>query len=244
MGVFPILQIGFYDSVASPGALSSILLFAIFLIFMTSKGAPLVLSGGLFLASMIITNAILNMGIIYPILHTRAVEVFWDIGYFIIAFCEVIAGIIFFRDWWLYKRTKDIKFLVFKFSFLDPLYRGKNRTLNENWGNRFKFLFFCVVSISSGLMVCILAAAWPPQALMGRLFYNFISLGFVWSAILPFLFYAVAYVTPLMITLLLVCLVVSSDDTCAQLKKHFAILQVCCSAICLSFGCVLLLYYR
>lgn len=240
----PAIFAGLTDSVSNPGILTVLFLFCFFLLFLSGRNCGIFFPGLFFILGVLIFAILINIGVFDFLYNTRGVEIFWDVGFFLIALFCIYLGFHCIRDWWFYKIDKNDERVKVKTLFLANNVYLKNKDQSVKRSSVLvKGLGYSSVALVLGSISACLQAAWPPSPYMNRIVQYYLSSGMSLQSVLAFIAYGIAYVFPLIVLWIIIQFLLRSGKIIDYFDKYLSIVQITTAAIFMACGIVLLVYY-
>lgn len=238
------LRAGMVDSL-HPGALTGLLLFAVFLFFCARINRRIALPGITFIAGAYIATMPLAVGTIDAFILTKGFDIFLDISYFVIAVAFLVIGGIFLRDWWRGKRDHGYQRVIIRWPWGQELIGPEAGSVpsadskSAARPTRKGRLALCGLALLSAAFVAFIETAWAPDMYVFSIVGHMLVPGKTLMAVLSLLIYGFAYVLPLIILLYVVSLSLVQES----IAKAFSVFQVIMAAIFLGYGATFIFRY-
>ncbi len=238
----PAVRAGFVDS-ANPGALTALVLFAVFLFLINRFRHSLRIQGWCFIAGVGIVTGYIALGTFDPFLSSKRYDLFLDVFYFCAAVVFVVTGALFFRDWIIVKKDGGDARLVITPVLFSSNSCGCFGGKKDGEKRKLRYKIGCgAVSFCCGGLVAFLESAWPADQYITIMLYQEI-LGKQASAVFNLILYVVVFVLPLFVVLSAGQWVSRSQKFRAKMISSQSKVQIIISAIFFAYGVVLLMYY-
>jgi len=221
----------------NPCALLILVFFIFFLLVSSLNRAEVMLLGGFFILSSLITNFFLGFGLLA---NFRGMELFFIISkslYLFLALLAVVVGSVNFYDWVIYRKTFDVKKFILKIPRLTLTDNDPNSAARKEAYGYINLILgagilgFVVVLFQSGsrgqvFLPAIVAMISSPELKNQTIFFM--------------LLYSVMFVLPLWIAFQILLVAFKSPKLIEWMNRHVSKIKIISSAIFLGLGLGLL----
>ena len=192
--------IGIKEAV-NPYALTTILLFLLFLHRIGKNRQAIFLAGSCFISAVLGTSLLLCFGLFDFLFQYSFVLTGFRLFYLVAAIVFLFLGGRHFRGWRQYKKNKNqIDIFSSQWSF----FSGRK-------------IIIIISSIISGFLLTIFSSIWPQDYYMFLMFYYWVSKMDILLSVSSFIWYSMGFVFPLLVAWLIILMLISSQ----RLNKFF-----------------------
>lgn len=237
------------DSSLNPGAIAILLFFMIALILTIERKWQPRWWAVCFIVGVGANRVLVDIGMIDYLIFSKTMEQIWDVFYFILALLALGLGVAWWRDWCLFKRTREMSGLwiqppgagsvladvVEKISSRGPL-----KTHLRRWGSN---IFAGWLFMLLGGVAAILIAAWPSNVYLSLVTSQVMYPGQESAALGTFILLGITVSSPFWLSFIVVEIVLRRPAAVAWMQRSFSLVQVVGCAVSLATGISLLSYY-
>jgi len=215
-----------------------ILVFFIFFLLISGLGrAEIMLFGGFFILSSLITSFFLGFGLLADF---RGIELFFIISkslYSFLALLAVVVGSVNFYDWVIYRKTFDIKRFILKIPCLDLADNDQNSAARKE---AYGYINLILGAGILGFVAVLFQSGSREQVFLPAIATMISSPELRNQAIFFILLYSVMFVLPLWIAFQFLLSAFKSPKFIERMKRHVSKIKIVFSAVFLGLGLGLL----